>query len=218
MRLNIRELSGNTFSVDVAGPNETIEIVKLRIFATQDFHPCDQYLVYKNDILEDEQTLQSYGIGEGSKVNLVIKEKNVLGNAGQNIVIDDVNAQIDSTESAFTKGLPDGNEIQPENQPKSNKISRLSLQTRKAKEQQRKQQNYINIALRQSDGEETHFKVPPTIKVNKLLEVFCARNNLSKQTVQLIFDGQKMRPNETFAMYGVQEYDLVDTMVMRCGA
>jgi uncharacterized ubiquitin-like protein YukD len=68
-------LNGTLIPVNVSGPEETIEFVKLRVFEQQDIKPDVQNLVFKSQVLEDERTLRSYNITEGGTVNLVVKPK-----------------------------------------------------------------------------------------------------------------------------------------------
>ncbi|KAA6359555.1 MAG: hypothetical protein EZS28_044918 [Streblomastix strix] len=198
MRLNIQELSGNTFSVDVDGIYETIEILKLRIFAAKDFPPCDQYLVYKNEILKDEQTLLFYGIDIGSKVNLVINH---------------TNEQIDSPEQALQQGLPDGNKIQTENQQKSNKRNKSSLQTRKAKLNKKNPDDPFNIQLEILPiGQQMHFKVFPSNQIQEVVDRILVRKE--KFTINMIFNGRRMRLEKTFAESGVKDGDKLSMMIV----
>ncbi|KAA6354722.1 MAG: hypothetical protein EZS28_049751, partial [Streblomastix strix] len=73
MRVTIKELSGKLIPVDVNGPDETIEILKLRIFEKEFIAPDEQHLVFQNHELEDEQTLNSCGIVDGCTVNLEVR-------------------------------------------------------------------------------------------------------------------------------------------------
>ncbi|KAA6380235.1 MAG: hypothetical protein EZS28_024237 [Streblomastix strix] len=75
MHLIIRDLNKDVFTVNVEGPEETIETVKLRIIACQDINYHELYLIYKNEVLEDERTLKSYNITQRCTLNLIVKEQ-----------------------------------------------------------------------------------------------------------------------------------------------
>ncbi|KAA6383436.1 MAG: putative Ubiquitin [Streblomastix strix] len=91
MRLTIRDLTGKIIPVDVSGPEETIEIVKLRVFEREDITPDVMHLVFKSQVLDDNRSLRSYQIGEGGIVNLVVKKKEKVvvqgGNQGMRIYV-----------------------------------------------------------------------------------------------------------------------------------
>ncbi|KAA6379107.1 MAG: putative Ubiquitin [Streblomastix strix] len=80
MRLTIRDPMGRMIPVNVNGPDESIEFVKLRIFQQENIQPFVQNLVYQSQVLDDNRSLQSYQIGEGGIVNLVVKQKENTSN------------------------------------------------------------------------------------------------------------------------------------------
>ncbi|KAA6401808.1 MAG: hypothetical protein EZS28_002668, partial [Streblomastix strix] len=74
MHIQIQQLSGKKFSIEISSSEEKIKTVKLRILGITSIVPKKQFLVYKSDVLEDERTLGSYGIREGSTIDLVEKQ------------------------------------------------------------------------------------------------------------------------------------------------
>ncbi|KAL0238333.1 hypothetical protein GEMRC1_012806 [Eukaryota sp. GEM-RC1] len=81
MRLSIRTLTGKTIKLKVQ-PNEGIEAIKNMIQDKEGIPSDQQYLVWSGKQLEDERTLQYYGIQTESTFHLVLR----LGN-GQTLSV-----------------------------------------------------------------------------------------------------------------------------------
>ncbi|KAA6373288.1 MAG: putative Polyubiquitin [Streblomastix strix] len=97
MRIEIQELTGRAFYVDVASADETIEVIKLLILASKDIEPNLQRLVFKGELLQDDWIIRDCGIFEGSTLDLVVREKKqfkkqsskaVLQKLGMEIIIE----------------------------------------------------------------------------------------------------------------------------------
>ncbi|KAA6383000.1 MAG: hypothetical protein EZS28_021471 [Streblomastix strix] len=95
MQLTIKDLSGKVIFVEISDFNETVEIVKLRVFQKEFISPDVQHLVYKSHILKDKCKLLSYGIMEGCPINLVVRPvPNEINDSSKSLPQDDNPAQI----------------------------------------------------------------------------------------------------------------------------
>lgn len=86
MQIFIKTLTGKTIPLDVE-PNDTIEIVKLKLHNKEGIPPDQQRLIYNPEQhrsdqdepqhgakqLEDDRTLQDYGIPADSTIGLVLR-------------------------------------------------------------------------------------------------------------------------------------------------
>lgn len=72
MQICVRTTEGLTLDFELP-ETETIESLKSKIFQREGIHSSYQRLTYKNEILEDHYTLESYNIKDRSLVYLYEK-------------------------------------------------------------------------------------------------------------------------------------------------
>lgn len=73
MQIIVKVLNGHTFKLDVE-PTNTIEEIKGKIYEQEGFIIDKQRFIFAGkDLAYYEQTLESYGIQEGSIVHLILR-------------------------------------------------------------------------------------------------------------------------------------------------
>lgn len=74
MKLLVVTLAGRELEVEVNSADRVL-VIKERIEEKEGIPPAQQRLIFGGKHIEDVNTLESYGLGEGSKVNLVLSLK-----------------------------------------------------------------------------------------------------------------------------------------------
>lgn len=72
-KIHVRGTTGETFSIDTVGPQQTIEQLKLLIEQRNGIHPDRQRIVFNGKLLSDAATVEESGIQDGSTINLVYR-------------------------------------------------------------------------------------------------------------------------------------------------
>ncbi|KAG8751286.1 hypothetical protein FRC14_008025 [Serendipita sp. 396] len=77
---------GDPFRKPEFSVNERIKVTDLKdeIESFHDIPAEEQLLVYYSQVLDDNKTLQSYGIGEGSRIQLIIRSAGAMQISYQN--------------------------------------------------------------------------------------------------------------------------------------
>ena len=83
MRVHIRTVAGATTTLSVVG-SDTVLWVKQKYYITQGFRPEEQRLVFVNTTLEDDRTLDEYGVAHGDILHVLLR---LLARASMQIFI-----------------------------------------------------------------------------------------------------------------------------------
>jgi len=75
----------------------------------------------------------------------------------------------------------------------------------------------INLKVVTQDGNEIFFKCKQTTPLQKLMNAFCNRQGVSMQSVRFLFDGQRLREQQTPAELDMEDGDVIDVMVEQMG-
>ena len=67
------------------------------------------------------------------------------------------------------------------------------------------------------DGNEVFFKCKPTTALDKLMKAFCQRQGIAINTVRFLFDGNRIRENQTPEQLEMEDGDSIDVVVEQVG-
>ena len=70
----------------------------------------------------------------------------------------------------------------------------------------------LNIRIRDQTGEETFFKVKKTTKLDKVFNAYSTRKGVAATSLRFLFDGSRVRGDQTPAGIGMEEGDMLDCM------
>merc|ERR1711939_990468 len=80
-----------------------------------------------------------------------------------------------------------------------------------------KEQNQINIKVVGPANQEVHFRVKRTTALRKLMTAYCERQGQEMASLEFLFDGDRVRPENTPADLEMEDGDSIDAMVKQVG-
>jgi len=70
----------------------------------------------------------------------------------------------------------------------------------------------LNIRIRDQGGEETFFKVKKSTKLEKVFNAYSNRKGFNSGSLRFLFDGQRVRPEQTPEDIDMEDGDQLDCM------
>eukprot|EP00271_Cylindrocystis_brebissonii_P020203 TRINITY_DN65_c0_g2_i2.p1 TRINITY_DN65_c0_g2~~TRINITY_DN65_c0_g2_i2.p1 ORF type:complete len:107 (-),score=20.59 TRINITY_DN65_c0_g2_i2:825-1145(-) len=91
--------------------------------------------------------------------------------------------------------------------------------TQGAGEEERKpdQTNHINLKVKGQDGNEVFFRIRSTATLKKLMSAYCDRQSVDMNAIAFLFDGRRLRPEQTPAECEMEDGDEIDAMLHQTG-
>merc|ERR1711904_291768 len=80
-----------------------------------------------------------------------------------------------------------------------------------------KEQNQINLKVVGPANQEVHFRVKKTTALRKLMTAYCGRQGQDVAALEFLFDGDKLRPEQTPEELEMEDGDSIDAMVKQVG-
>ena len=75
----------------------------------------------------------------------------------------------------------------------------------------------LNIRIRDQTGEETFFKVKKTTKLDKVFNAYSTRKGVAATSLRFLFDGSRVRGDQTPADIDLEDGDQLDCMLEQQG-
>lgn len=75
----------------------------------------------------------------------------------------------------------------------------------------------ITLRVREGTGEETAFKVKKSTKMSKIFETFASRKGLSVNMIRFMYDGQRIKAEDTPKMLEMEDDDQIDVVLQQEG-
>ena len=72
---------------------------------------------------------------------------------------------------------------------------------------------HINIKVKAQDGTEIYFKIKKTTQLKKLMDAYCTRQGLANNQCRFIFDGERIKDDDTPEILEMENGDEIDVMV-----
>ncbi|CDW91189.1 ubiquitin-like protein smt3 [Stylonychia lemnae] len=76
---------------------------------------------------------------------------------------------------------------------------------------------HINIKVKAQDGTEIFFKIKRTTQLKKLMDAYCTRQGLAVNQCRFIFDGERLKDDDTPDKLEMENGDEIDVMVEQTG-
>tara|TARA_B110000285_G_scaffold185899_1_gene211002 strand:+ start:37 stop:360 length:324 start_codon:yes stop_codon:yes gene_type:complete len=76
---------------------------------------------------------------------------------------------------------------------------------------------HINIKVKAQDGTEIYFKIKRTTQLKKLMDAYCQRQGLANNQCRFIFDGERIKDDDSPDSLEMENGDEIDVMVEQTG-
>ena len=76
---------------------------------------------------------------------------------------------------------------------------------------------HLEIKVTGQDGNEVNFKIKSTAPLKKLMETYCDRQGKSMNAIRFMFDGQRIRPEQSPADLEMENGDSIDALLEQTG-
>lgn len=79
------------------------------------------------------------------------------------------------------------------------------------------QEGHINLKVKAQDGTEVFFKIKRSTTFRKLIDAYCKRQGADEQHIAFLYDGSRLRPDQTPDALEMEDGDEIDAMVHQTG-
>mmetsp|Transcript_458 Transcript_458/g.1018 ORF Transcript_458/g.1018 Transcript_458/m.1018 type:complete len:94 (-) Transcript_458:820-1101(-) len=76
---------------------------------------------------------------------------------------------------------------------------------------------HLNLKVRATDGQEIHFRIKRTTRLEKLMNAYCTRLGQNIDAVRFMFDGEAVGKEQTPNEIGLDDGDVLDAMLPQVG-
>eukprot|EP00897_Mesotaenium_endlicherianum_P000635 jgi/Mesen1/10572/ME000085S09903 len=77
--------------------------------------------------------------------------------------------------------------------------------------------NHINLKVKGQDGNEVFFRIKATATLQKLMKAYCERQSVDLASIAFLFDGRRLRPDQTPQDLEMEDGDEIDAMLHQTG-
>jgi len=77
--------------------------------------------------------------------------------------------------------------------------------------------DHLNMKVKSQDGNEVFFKVKKTTQFSKIFGAYCKKVGADQASVRFLFDGNRVRDDQTPEQLGMENDDIIDAMVQQTG-
>ena len=75
----------------------------------------------------------------------------------------------------------------------------------------------MNIKVRGTDGTELFFRLKPTTKLKKMMEVFLQKQGANENSCRFVYDGARVRHDDTPKGLNMEDGDVIEAVVEQSG-
>eukprot|EP00918_Siedleckia_nematoides_P041519 GHVU01090301.1.p3 GENE.GHVU01090301.1~~GHVU01090301.1.p3 ORF type:complete len:112 (-),score=23.94 GHVU01090301.1:1411-1746(-) len=76
---------------------------------------------------------------------------------------------------------------------------------------------HLHVRVRSPDGNEVFFKIRKNTKFEKLMNVYCNRLGQNPDLVRFLFDGERIRTDQSPEELNMEDGDVIDAMIQQVG-
>ncbi|KAK9933199.1 hypothetical protein M0R45_020402 [Rubus argutus] len=82
---------------------------------------------------------------------------------------------------------------------------------------ERKIKPTVTLKVKSQDGSQTYFNIRKTARLYKLMDAFCTRNSQDPKTLAFLFDGRRIKQEQTPDELEMEDGDEIDAMLHQTG-
>ena len=75
----------------------------------------------------------------------------------------------------------------------------------------------MNIKVRGTDGTELFFRLKPTTKLKKMMDVFLQKQGANENSCRFVYDGARVRHDDTPKGLNMEDGDVIEAVVEQSG-
>ncbi|KAI8538070.1 hypothetical protein RHMOL_Rhmol09G0073100 [Rhododendron molle] len=79
------------------------------------------------------------------------------------------------------------------------------------------QSNQINLKVKSQEGNEVFFRIKNNTQLKKLMTAYCERQSLDAKAIVFLFDGHRIKAEQTPEQLGMEDGDEIDAMLHQTG-
>ncbi|KAG5232214.1 hypothetical protein OIU76_004946 [Salix suchowensis] len=79
------------------------------------------------------------------------------------------------------------------------------------------QSAHINLKVKGQDGNEVFFRIKRSTQLRKLMTAYCARQSVEFNSIAFLFDGRRLRGEQTPDELDMEDGDEIDAMLHQTG-
>ncbi|CAM6114627.1 unnamed protein product [Calypogeia fissa] len=76
---------------------------------------------------------------------------------------------------------------------------------------------HINLKVKGQDGGEVFFRIKSSATLRKLMNAYCERQSVDASSIAFLFDGRRLRAEQTPAELDMEDGDEIDAMLHQTG-
>lgn len=76
---------------------------------------------------------------------------------------------------------------------------------------------HLNLQVKSQDGTVVHFKAKVTTPFRKLMTAYCERQSVTSESVVFLFEGERLRGEQTPQEVGMEDGDSIDVVIHQVG-
>mmetsp|Transcript_32443 Transcript_32443/g.44559 ORF Transcript_32443/g.44559 Transcript_32443/m.44559 type:complete len:94 (-) Transcript_32443:108-389(-) len=77
--------------------------------------------------------------------------------------------------------------------------------------------DHVSLIVVSQDGAEVHFKIRRNTPLQKLFHSFCQRQGIQETQIKFLYDGRRLRGEQTPSSLGMEDGDMIDAMLNQTG-
>eukprot|EP00252_Welwitschia_mirabilis_P022646 TRINITY_DN6193_c0_g1_i1.p1 TRINITY_DN6193_c0_g1~~TRINITY_DN6193_c0_g1_i1.p1 ORF type:complete len:105 (+),score=19.26 TRINITY_DN6193_c0_g1_i1:128-442(+) len=79
------------------------------------------------------------------------------------------------------------------------------------------QTNHVNLKVKGQDGNEVFFRIKRNTQLRKLMNAYCERQSVDSNAIAFLFDGRRLRGEQTPEELEMEDGDEIDAMLHQTG-
>ncbi|KAH0736654.1 hypothetical protein KY290_012305 [Solanum tuberosum] len=79
------------------------------------------------------------------------------------------------------------------------------------------QSGHINLKVKSQDGNEVFFRIKRSTQLKKLMNAYCDRQSVDFTSIAFLFDGRRLRAEQTPDELEMEDGDEIDAMLHQTG-